>query len=432
MLDTAPFLAAFDRGRERSRLLFSIPREEAYYTRPIRLRNPIVFYEGHIPAFAINVLFKLALNRPGIDDRLERLFARGIDPESEAAVPNHESLWPTRDQVKSYVAAAEHALRETIADPGKPSGPCWEHDEALHTVVEHELMHQETLLYMFHCLSPEMKQRVEQEAPPPSVRVSDERIVIPRGVATLGADRNRFGWDNEFCRVEVDVPRFAIDRSSVTNAAYLEFVDAGGYDDSRWWSEAGWNWRRETGISHPQFWGRDESGSWTWNGMFETFPLPLDWPVYATLHEAEAYARWRGGRLPTEAEYHRAAYATPEGKDRTFPWGEEPPDRTRGNFGFRRWDPVPAGSYPAGASAWGVDDLVGNGWEWTASLFAPFDGFRPMATYGEYSVDFFDGAHYVLKGASPATGERLIRRTFRNWFRPNYPYVYAKFRCVWS
>jgi formylglycine-generating enzyme required for sulfatase activity len=146
--------------------------------------------------------------------------------------------------------------------------------------------------------------------------------------------------------------------------------------------------------------------------------------------EASAYARWRRRRLPTEAEYHRAAFGTPEGPERPFPWGDAEPTAERGNFGGERDDPVPAGSRPAGASAGGVHELVGNGWEWTSTPFAPFEGFAPMATYPRYSTDFFDGRHFVLKGASPATPAALVRRTFRNWFQGSYPFVFAKFRCV--
>ena len=109
---------------------------------------------------------------------------------------------------------------------------------------------------------------------------------------------------------------------------------------------------------------------------------------------------------------------------------EAPPDAVHGNFDFHQWDPVPIGSHPAGASAWGVHDLVGNGWEWTSTVFDGFPGFEAMASYPEYSVDFFDGDHFVVKGASPATPAGLIRRSFRNWFRPQYPYMYATFRCA--
>jgi gamma-glutamyl hercynylcysteine S-oxide synthase len=164
--------------------------------------------------------------------------------------------------------------------------------------------------------------------------------------------------------------------------------------------------------------------------MFELIPLPLSWPVYVSHAEASAYARWRGMRLPTEAEFQRAAYGTAAGDERVHPWGDALPGPQHGVFDFSSWDPEPAGSHPAGQSAWGVDDLVGNGWEWTSTLFAPFPGFQPMPSYPEYSADFFDENHFVMKGASPATAHELLRPTLRNWFRPRYPYVYATFRCA--
>jgi formylglycine-generating enzyme required for sulfatase activity len=163
--------------------------------------------------------------------------------------------------------------------------------------------------------------------------------------------------------------------------------------------------------------------------MFDLIPLPLAWPVYVSQAEAVAYARWRGARLPSEAEFQRAAYGSPDG-ERVHPWGSEPPAPAHGVFDFSSWDPEPAGSYPAGRSAWGVEDLVGNGWEWTNTPFAPFPGFQAMSSYPEYSADFFDGDHFVMKGASPATASELLRPTFRNWFRSRYPYVYATCRCV--
>ena len=158
--------------------------------------------------------------------------------------------------------------------------------------------------------------------------------------------------------------------------------------------------------------------------------MPQSWPVYVTHRQADAYARWAGSRLPTEAEYHRAAFGTPQGNERAFPWGSEPPAPQHGNFDFQRFDPEPVDAHPAGVSGWGVADLIGNGWEWTSTPFAPFPGFEPMASYPQYSADFFDGKHYVMKGASPVTARELIRRSLRNWFFDDYPYMYAKFRCV--
>jgi formylglycine-generating enzyme required for sulfatase activity len=164
--------------------------------------------------------------------------------------------------------------------------------------------------------------------------------------------------------------------------------------------------------------------------MFEEVELPLDWPIYVSHAEAAAYARFAGASLPTEAQFHRAAYGTPQGTERAYPWGDAPPDTSRGNFDFQQWDPVAVGSYPDGRSAFGLEDVLGNGWEWTFSHFAPYAGFEPFPFYRGYSADFFDGNHFVVKGASPRTAACMLRRSFRNWFQPHYPYVYASFRCV--
>ncbi|HKO54332.1 MAG TPA: SUMF1/EgtB/PvdO family nonheme iron enzyme [Thermoanaerobaculia bacterium] len=430
-------IAWFREGRARTAEVFSIPRPESYYERPIALRNPIVFYEGHLPAFSINTVLKLALKRHGINEDYETLFARGIDPEDEAGVKDPSSLWPSREAVQAYGAEADAILERLLCDGRiEDDGvPQLRGAEAAFVILEHEQMHQETLLYMFHNMAFEAKVKREPLGERDHGGTSraaaggrDARTPIPAGIATLGADRDEIGfaWDNELPSLRVEVPGFEIDTHSVTNGDFMEFVEAGGYRDAGLWSEKGWQWVATTGVRHPHFWL--EKDGWYWRGMFELIPLPKDWPVYVTYAEAEAYARWKGRRVPSEGEYHRAAYGTPSGEERLQPWGDELPDVTRGNFGFANWEPVPVGSYPAGASAWGVHDLVGNGWEWTSSLFEGFPGFTPTPSYPVYSSDFFDGEHYVLKGASPATAPQLIRRSFRNWFRPTYPYLYAKFR----
>ncbi len=247
----------------------------------------------------------------------------------------------------------------------------------------------------------------------------------------MGTDaaNGAFAWDNERPAHRLRVAPFAIDVYGVTNADFMAFVDAGGYSDSRWWRPEDFAWLQADDIRHPSFWHRDE-GRWQWRGMFESVPLPEAWPVYVTWAEANAYAAWRGMRLPTEPEFHRAAYGTPDGHERRYPWGEGLSRRPPENFDFLRWDPDPVDAHPDAASAFGVHDLVGNGWEWTSTVFAPFKGFEPLPSYPEYSADFFDGDHFVMKGASPVTARELVRPGFRNWFRPRYPYVYAKFRCV--
>ena len=437
-LDRDSLVAWYLRNRERSRRLFDLIDPDVYYSRPIALRNPIVFYEGHLPAFSIIALLNRGLGRPGVDGRLERLFARGIDPDSvETAAPRSgaSTQWPSRQEVLAFGRAADEAVLAALRDaPFVEDRPAMQRGEAVFTALEHEAMHQETLLYMWHRLPQEHKHRpfdLAYELGGAPVR--QDTVQIPAGEATLGADRAaaRFGWDNEFGVLSVTVPAFDIDVHNVTNAAFLEFVEAGGYQQRGLWTDDEWEWIQTDRIAHPTFWVKAGHG-WQWHGMFEDLPLPLAWPVYVSQAEANAFARWKGRRLPTEAEYHRAAFGTPEGHERQFPWGDAAPDASFGNFDFASWEPVPAGARPAGASAWGVHDLAGNGWEWTSTVFAPLPGFEPMASYPEYSADFFDGQHFVMKGASPATAKELVRRSFRNWFRPNYPYVYATFRTVSS
>jgi formylglycine-generating enzyme required for sulfatase activity len=386
----------YSRNRRRTRALFDMIEPAAYYTRPIALRNPIVFYEGHLPAFSVIAFINRGLGRTGVNERLEQLFARGIDPESEAnATPRSgaSTIWPAREEVLAFADAVDALVIEHIGT-GAIETP--QATEGLHTALEHEAMHQETLLYMWHRLPYEMKRRpdyVRHETRGEVPRYST--VVIPAGSTTLGARRDEipFGWDNEFDAHAVDVPAFDLDVHSVTNADYLPFVEAGF-------------------VEPPAFWIKKD-GEWRWRGMFETIPLPPAWPVYVAQEDAAAYARSKGRRLMTEAEYQRAV---------------EGADLHAGHSNFAMWEPVPAGARPKGTSRWGVHDLAGNGWEWTSSIFAPFAGFVPMASYPEYSADFFDGQHYVMKGASPATARELIRPSFRNWFRSNSPYVYAKFR----
>lgn len=450
-LDRDSLIAWFEKNRARSAQLFAMLFTDTYYTRPISLRNPIVFYEGHLPAFNVIVLIKRGLGQPGVDEKLERLFARGIDPEDEqAAAANASSVWPSREAVQAYARAADEMMLEALrhATIDRPGHPVLDRAEGAYTALEHEAMHQETLLYMWHRLPHDVKQAPDEsvrasasmtdaDRMPPAPRVAH----VPAGRTILGASRHAgglnvvpFGWDNEFDAHVRDVPAFDIDVYNVTNADFLRFMEAGGYDRREYWTEEGWNWRESQQVTHPIFWERREN-AWYWRGQFEYIPLPPAWPVYVSHAEASAYAAWAGGRLPTEAEYHRAAFGTPQsgdgrGLERQYPWGDAPPDATRANLDFERWDPVAVGSRPLGASAWGVEDLVGNGWEWTSTIFEPFPGFEAMPAYPEYSADFFDGQHYVMKGASPVTAKELVRPSFRNWFRHTYPYVYATFRCV--
>jgi iron(II)-dependent oxidoreductase len=443
MLTPDAAVAWYDRNRARSAALFDLLAGPAYYSRPIALRHPIVFYEGHLPAFSFNTLVKKALGQPSIDTRLETLFARGIDPDegsvnqtdAGASATNGRGGWPSRSEVRAFAAEADARVRDVLrgAQLDQPGHVLLDRGEAAFTILEHEAMHHETLLYMWHRLPFSEKRRPlgyqPRHAGRPRVM---EEIEVPGGQVTLGVNRGEvpFGWDNEFPAYCARVATFSMDRFDVTNRQFFEFIEAGGYRQPEWWTAESWAWLQSERIAHPAFW-EQRDGEWYWRAMFEFVPLPATWPVYVSHAEASAYARWRGKRLPTEAEFQRAAYGS-RGEERPYAWGEASPSQDQGVFDFSSWDPEPVGSHPHGASAWGIEDLVGNGWEWTSTPFAPFPGFRPMTSYPEYSADFFDGEHMVIKGASPATASELIRPTFRNWFRVRYPYVYATFRTVSS
>ncbi len=428
------FTSLFKTTQARTRALFDLVKPEAYWAQPIALRHPIVFYDGHIHGFLWNTLFRKVLGRPSFNPDFDMLFARGIDPASLVdAQAKSRASWPEPDEVAQYKACIDEALYgflETF-DPGQPaSHPLLTHGEILYLLLEHEWMHQETLLYIIHQLPHHLKNPPQRpDARPPQPQIQPESIEIPRGEVRLGAYPGEFpyGWDNEFPAMTMTLARFAIDRYPITNGQFLSFVEAGGYANPEYWRPADWAWCQQEKKQHPFFWKRQD-GQWQLRDLFEDIPLPLDWPVFVTQAEATAYARFVGKRLPTEAEFHRAAYG--DALDAPYPWGWEAPGPTVANVAFQAWSPMPVGSHPKGASPYGVEDLVGDAWEWTATPFAPFPGFKPSQGYPQYSADFFDGQHYVMKGGSCFTDARLLRRPLRNWFYGHYPYMYAKFRCV--
>jgi len=427
-------------ARRQSDALFRLVRADSLYERPIPERHRIIFYVGHLEAFDWNLLHERMLGLKAFHPEFDRLFAFGIDPLSGGLPSDQPSDWPSVDAVHDYVNRIRAALDEKLADGALESHfqtrdgcPV---DTLLNVAIEHRLMHVETLAYMLHQLA--LDEKVRQGDPPnvDSAPVAHRMVEVPAGVATLGLRRapETFGWDNEYDAHTVDVPAFGIDQYKVTNRQYLEFVAAGGYETRRFWSDEDWNWRTAHGISHPVFW-KKAGDDWLYRTMFDEVPLPLDWPVYVSHAEASAYARWAGKSLPTEAEWHRAAYGVAGERERIYPWGNEAPrakfgNPRFGNFDFHRWDPTPVNAFPEGQSAFGIDDMLGNGWEWTSTVFAPFPGFHPFPFYRGYSADFFDGQHFVMKGGSPRTAACMLRPTFRNWFQAHYQYVYAGFRCV--
>ena len=426
---TSPLIAELSRARRRTDALFARVPRELLYERPIAERHRLTFYIGHLEAFDANLLLReppAAVQSPAA---LDRLFAFGIDPVDGQLPADKVEDWPPVTDIHRYAAQARERVDRGLARTMERRIDGIPLTTLLHTAIEHRLMHTETLAYMQNRLPLDKPRR------PVATRErelsDDDMVPIHASRATLGTRpaEEPFAWDNEYQAHEIEVPAFAIDRYMVTNAQFRRFVDAGGYAESRWWTADDWRWRSSHSIDHPTSW-RKVDGEWRHESLSDLVPFQGDWPVYVSHAEASAYARWRGKRLPTEAQWHRAAYGDPNGAERRYPWGAAAPDATRGNFDFERWDPAPVDAHPAGASALGVVGLLGNGWEWTSTPFAPFPGFQPFTFYPGYSADFFDGRHFVLKGGSAHTAARLLRRSFRNWFQPHYPYPFAGFRCV--
>jgi formylglycine-generating enzyme required for sulfatase activity len=374
-------------ARERTDALFRLVRPDTLYERPIPERHRILFYLGHLEAFDWNLLARHALDVPAFHPGFDHLFAFGIDPASGDLPDDQPSDWPGVAEVEAYNRRIREKVDELLAHVPDP---------LVDAAIEHRLMHAETLAYILHQLPYEQKLAPPVPAAPSGVEVRPRMIEISAGSARLGlGPEDGFGWDNEHQAQDVEVPAFSIGKYKVTNADYLEFMREGG--------------------SAPFFWV-NRQGQWLYRGMFAEMPLPLDAPAYVTQRQAEAYARWRGLALPTEAQFHRAAAST----------------QPSANANFRFWDSIAVTADDIAGRDSAPAQMVGNGWEWTSSIFSPFPGFQPFSFYKNYSEPFFDGEHYVLKGGSPRTAARLLRPSFRNWFRPEYPYIYATFRLVES
>ena len=391
-------------ARSKSDNLFRILKPETIYQRPIAERHRVIFYAGHLDAFDSIQVCREGLGLKSPDPELDQLFQAGIDPDSSHLPTDRPSDWPSLERVSAYVRRCRQRVDENL-----DRAP----NDSVQMALEHRLMHLETLAYMFHNFPHEAKiapTGLAEGRAETNPLQGEEWREIPAGDALLGKPEDDvFGWDNEYCEVREFVPAFRMQRFAVTNGEYLRFV--------------------KEGAPMPHFWVRNASRL-EYRGMFANIPLPLTWPAYVTQAEAESYAAWLGRSLPSEAQFHRAAYGSRTEETFPFPWGGEQPSAACGNFDFKRWDPESVAASPAGDSAFGVRQLVGNGWEWTRTPFGPFPGFRERPAYPGYSANFFDGAHYVLKGGSARTASQLLRRSFRNWFRRDYSYMYAKFRCI--
>jgi iron(II)-dependent oxidoreductase len=298
-------------------------------------------------------------------------------------------------------------------------------------IVQHEQQHAETMLatHQLRAGAPVLS----APPPPPGRPLPARAALVPAGPFAMGTSTEPWALDNERPAHVVDLPAFRIATAPVTNAEFAAFVDAGGYRDPRWWTDAGWRHRAEAALAAPAFWARDTDGAW-WRRRFGVVePVPLDQPVvHVCAHEADAYARWAGARLPTEAEWEKAARHDPTtGATRRYPWGDADPTAAHANLGQRHLSPAPVGAYPAGASPLGVEQLIGDVWEWTASGWHPYPGFAAFP-YREYSEVFFGGDYRVLRGGSFGADPAVVRATFRNWDHPVRRQIFAGFRLAWD
>ncbi|MFD4351859.1 ergothioneine biosynthesis protein EgtB [Nocardia sp. NPDC058518] len=329
-------------------------------------------------------------------------------------------------QARGYLGSVREKVLDVLDSSDLAGTPLVDNGFAFGMIAQHEQQHDETMLAT-HQLRIGAPVLSAPPAPVAQVPVGGE-IVLPAGEFLMGTSADPWALDNERPAHPVHVDGFAIDVAPVTNGQFLAFLDDGGYDRPELWSERGWAHRKEAGLVAPQFWQRDADG-WTRTAFGVRAPLRLDQPVvHVCWFEAEAFARWAGKRLPTEAEWEKAARFDPRtGASRRYPWGEDQPDAHLANLGQQHLEPAEVGAYPAGASATGVHQLIGDVWEWCSSGFEAYPGFRAFP-YREYSEVFFGGDYRILRGGSFGTDEVACRATFRNWDHPIRRQIFAGFR----
>ncbi|MFF1614214.1 ergothioneine biosynthesis protein EgtB [Amycolatopsis sp. NPDC058278] len=414
---------ALTRARARSVALTDAVDDEDLVRQHSKLMSPLVWDLAHIGVqeelWLVRDVGGREPLRPDIDDIYDAFqHARADRPELPLLGPAEARAYVKQVREKAF-DVLEHAPME--------GRRLTEQAFAFGMITQHEQQHDETMLAT-HQLRKGDPVLHAPEPPPARSGALPAEVLVPGGAFTMGTSAEPWALDNERPAHEIAVDAFWMDTVPVTCAAYVEFLDGGGYDDRQWWSPAGWAYRQDNGITAPRFWKREQDGWWrTRFGVYER--IPADEPVvHVSYYEAEAYAAWAGRRLPTEAEWEKAARFDPAtGRSRRFPWGDEEPGPEQANLGQRHLRPAPAGAYPAGASPTGVHQLIGDVWEWTSTDFHGYPGFAPFP-YREYSEVFFGPEHKVLRGGSFGTDSAAIRGTFRNWDYPIRRQIFAGFR----
>ena len=424
-------------GKQRIRDLLSEARERTLWlVEPVDeadmdrvhdpLMSPLVWDLGHIAAFEDLWLAQRAGGLEPLRDDLSQIYDAAETPR---AVRRDVPYLRTHEAREFMVAVRERSLEVLECVDVSPDGDrlnangfVWD------MLIQHEQQHSETMLQTLQLAEPGVYAPARRGAPPSKAsRPEPEMVPVRGGPFLMGTGPEGFAYDNERPQHEVDLADFHIDTMPVSCAAYREFIADGGYRRRECWSAEGWAWREREGIERPLYWTAD--------GAVRSFEReqPLD-PALAVTNvswfEADAYARWRGKRLPTEAEWERAASWDPlEEAKRRFPWGDEPPSAARANLDQTAFGVQPAGARPAGASAEGVLGLIGDVWEWTASELDAYPGFRTFP-YPQYSEAFLARGYRVLRGGSWATRPRVVRSTFRNWDLPERRQIFSGFRCA--
>jgi iron(II)-dependent oxidoreductase len=341
-----------------------------------------------------------------------------------------------RDEALEYLAEVRARAEAILERNGPGDGVLYE------LVLRHEHQHCETMLQAIEMAGFETAPGVPRDPRPQLNGVGGapftglDRVTVPAGPCLIGSGGDGFAYDNERPRHQTDVREFQIGRTPITNATFLTFVEGGGYRRREWWTDEAWHWKEEYDITHPEGWARGPAGEWRQRRVDGVRPLDPDEPVvHVSWFEADAFARAHGARLPTEVEWEKAAtWNQATGETWRFPWGDDPargPRDGRANLDHTLLGPAPAGVLTGGAAPCGALGMLGDVWEWTASEFRGYDGFRAHP-YREYSEVFFDQHYFVLRGGSWASRAHAITPTFRNWDLPQRRQIFSGVRLAWN
>ncbi|MGY4954505.1 ergothioneine biosynthesis protein EgtB [Streptomyces nigrescens] len=410
-------------ARDRTRLLTTCVEHPDLVAQHSPLMSPLVWDLAHIGNQEEQWLLRTVGGRDALRPDIDSVYDAFEHPRSER--PALPLLAP--DEAHGYVAEVRGRVLDILESTPLHGGPLLDSGFAFGMIAQHEQQHDETML-ITHQLRTGPAVLTAPEPPPASDDILPAEVLVPGGPFTMGTSAEPWALDNERPAHRRLVPAFLIDTTPVSNGAYQRFIEAGGYEEPRWWAAAGWAQVQEHKLRAPLFWKRD-GGQWLRRRFGVTEPVPPDEPVlHVSWYEADAYARWAGRRLPTEAEWEKAARHDPStGRSRRYPWGDEDPTPAHANLGQRHLRPAPIGSYPDGQSPLGIRQLLGDVWEWTASDFLPYPGFAAFP-YREYSEVFFGDEYKVLRGGSFAVGPVACRGTFRNWDLPVRRQIFSGFR----